>query len=1006
MNNRNRLLLSGLVVLLLAALTASGLMLTRGSSTRSNRVVATDKTACKPMTAHTGKCAKDREAPIANAGPAPVAPSLVRKSGPDEAAPEEDGESAPGETTPEVSETPPVTYQVRGHFKFSGLAGLELSALAALVEKETLPFELHLMNGNEIEWSLGDSLALDGKLSTTLDADGLPLFEDGTLKTGNWVATVALLDGAKSVQISAPHHGERLLDFGDMNIDLRSMLGEGVEVVTGRLIHSSGTAMVRILLEIKAYVPNPKPSESGTPVDVTTDTSDNGTFLCLVSFEGRLPSTFAWTMGLSGSGGAGSMKLPPPAIAGPVIDFGSVTFQCAIVELSANGWIADSERLLKAGPDATLEDLGEPVLHVEFSAFEQHFSGSLARSQSKVTLYVAPGNYQCTGQVEDGFTDYEAIESSIEVPHGGSLRFTVCLHKASPRIDAQPAEPSPPATQSPPREADPAPGKVRVILPKLPAQLSEIALVAIPRFAGAQEMTLLQECCQTELWEGDLPPGSWDILLTETRSFFGYENGVVSGPSMAEVVSNANIVVLMPGVGKPLWKEPVHSFAVKFTCEGQAIGLCAPFAYRDQGKAQWYAVGTSDVDGSSYWVETFIGPRQEISLADGNQEIEIAMAAGKDGVGSISHDFPCRVEVRFSRGGKRVAERWRVQGASGKYPDLYQCEATATDRKPVLLWLPPGKATISISRFGGGDEAFSREVEVKREGREVVEFDLDTCGLAINWAERYKNECNTNWLITDSSGRYVGFASHSGRFVRLEPGSYSIAPWYDFSRKQAIGFTVAAGSDTEIDLPYVDPIEEFAEVVLPYPQGLRPDSSGYYCNVGSYPIGFGDMETARPWMDMATLVGGKCTAEGVVMYVPVGVEFVVFAAVANYDREQGGLVARKSWCMTPRRMKVTSTEKKRLGNLWSEGVALATSWDKVTCDFRMTPGSNPLGVYYDKSWRVLPDGGYKLTWETPLAGGKPLAHTFLLDFSSTMGVPNKLPDALKLELEEAGFYKP
>ena len=941
---------------------------------------------------------------------------------------------------------------VRAKLQLKGGPGLELFRDGV---REEVPFIVEFMGPDDDQYQYYWDAGFDGDLETVVDREELPLTESGELKSGQWSADLAWND-TNALPIRTPVLTGRVLDFGSLDFEISNVLDANEYIVMGQAVHASGIPMAGVWLNMLTSCEGidtwNEVNVDSTGRFIFTLWESNATLQCQWSYSYREAEDL--------------VPLEAPKLEGRVYDFGKLVITCAAVEICVKGWMDDAQRRALAGEGVDLTKLLEPFLKVSFENYAESDDCVIAQSEGLAYMFLAPGPYRYNTDAHDCLACYEPTSGTIDAKRDkvtklgvqltrvGSLVVRVvsaegpvfhahvelvwenpggapAFHKlnvdlphqpwawAYPRdskvtlkasgdgwspvtVEVAPGAQSVTVTLTEKRALSEGEGEVEVTVPKLPGVITahhfQMQLVARTEVAGKEPVFVFLAQVFTDSdspYCHALPAGEWSILLQEERPYFGYPGGVVSGPVRVSVVGGQTTGVTLPAIAAPLWESGVKGFVADIQCEGRPVSL------EGSGFANGKAVVIGLEAGKLCQV-----PMQAYAIKDGEAEVplEVTGPAGPKENGRIYRNFASRIEVRVKRDGKPATGTFE---ASGYLTAKGQCHCSrrgAENESSLFLWLPAGDARVVLN--SAGLCGMSRDVVVKSNECIVVEFALNSNSLELTWDERYSSGDGAQWLIKDAKGAFVATALNQVRHIELPRGRYTIAPFGLADDKLTLQFEIPESGVARLSLPFVSAVQFTGSLVVPLPEGLKPDPDGYVVHVCWFPAAYGDMITGGNAIEITgDPVETRVTDESLrILYLPTGMEVVVFASIANMEESSSSNAFHRSWTAAPRRIKLDDAKPQSLANPWSLAVTKNNQWADSSAEFKLFPVSNPMGVYYDEYWAILPADTYICRWRyLPEGESTPAEVETIVTLVREDGKYCALPDNLAAEWKAKGL---
>ncbi|MCC6573582.1 MAG: hypothetical protein IT462_07315 [Planctomycetes bacterium] len=890
------------------------------------------------------------------------------------------------------------------------------------------------------------------KVEKVLDAESLPIKEDGTLKAVKWKMGVAWLIQYRDFA-AKPTWKDGVLDFGVLDIDLLALLGDDAWLAIGRISHVTGAPAAN---NNQFSLRRGDPEEKSNNFDIRTGA--DGVFLVVLDVFDPAEKT-EWRLHdddkFRDDDELREIVLTPQ-LEGRVLNF-EIVLGCAMVQFEVEGLLSEKERRDRAKTREYDETLWPYSLTMSFS-----FSNPVTRVHvfyleraASGTVFLTRGLYEYEATVSDDFARYQgqdgilvavdgkvtqlkvvfklvkSVVLEVVLPDGSNphpLRLKVKLVDAltkelcneqvfarAPLLEYPAGQLmevevwadgwAPVKTSVPPdcvsfeirlsQKGDSTKGLLRVKIPECPdgASKEDLALYVTAYASGNEERWdviggFTYSAGETK--EKYLEPGEWKLVIEEvSEAYWGYPGGIASGPIAVTIQAGKTTEVTLPAFGPPPWKKPVKGCVAMLTCEGRPISYDGPGKQGERGTNLAFPYGAV----CEY-------PADSYAIVDGEQQVPLELRPPGDDAPkpSFVHDFECRVEVRVTRNGKATVEPFQVEGAMTSASA--SCYAQSTDGSPAFLWLPVGEATVSLDQAPAPE--LKQSVEVRRGERAVVVFDKVVPAVKLIWDDKYATDKGTSWFVITGDGSALCALTPGQPSVKIEAGRHTARPALAADNAADIVFEVVLWADNELRLPFHPVVAMMGSLLLPYPEGLKRDPGGYVLLGEWFCTAFGGMNEALARHKLLSLkVIWRLTNDGLrITGLPLDTEVCVVAAIANNGFAE--LPSPKAWSVGSLQVKLTSTETKVIAGAWAAAAVLDSNWRECEKTVWFAVAGSPLEIEYTSRWTIIPTGEYDVEiYEDSQENSRTV--TRRLSFAPGLV---RMPEDLLKELRDLGWMKP
>ncbi|KAA0214505.1 hypothetical protein EDM80_06695 [bacterium] len=895
-----------------------------------------------------------------------------------------------------------------------------------------------------------------GLLEFEIERDALPRTESGSLHAEPWRMSLTL-DREHWMPVSPPRLTGKLLDFGVVEVDLQSLLGEGEVLAVGRLLQPGGQPLV--LLEWVEFTA--RKGEDYLQGDDSTD--DRGGFQFILP-EYQHDEAWTWQLSVNFAPDDEPFPMPKPRLTGRILDFGEVFVPCAALEVTLAGLAGEDERSRLAG------GVTPPTPTWEFSYRDHDIweSRGAAAPKNQVWVFARVGTYFYDVNVYDEVVSYCRVEGSITLKLNEVQRLTLSLERASsvhvqittadgPSDDAllvvtvdegeergrtvqqmqigrrrvSIATPAAPAAThitarvdgwaeqsleikaDSPREltltlTERAPkrmGTVRFRIPEWPKALSsdgDSLLLAVnlaePGGKSSRFSNIYIDPWQRQL-EIPMDSGTYEVSVCEAYDIWGYPMRQICPPLGYTVVAGEVVVVELPSFADPPWTYPTDSVQIQMRVDERVV------AYSGPGVASGKANATVRT-GSYQRNEVTLG---RFALTDGDQtvEMELIAPAARNEEARIVASVPARVEVRALRGGKALSANFTatLDGAGAA------CTAVVESDSRLLLWAPVGRKRLTISAPGMG--AQSRAVEVRAGECQVVEFSFDDTHAVFAWSERYVAEEGCHWRLYHQDGGRVAEVEDMTPAIQrqvLRPGSYYLRPWCIFDNSADLRFTMSEGQETRVEVPFVARPSPNTRVKIPLPDKLPRSPDGYELSVHWYPAAAASRTIGEQLVESSYAPEVRILSDQLVITgLPASVELAFTFSIGSFntDPNSDASYLPLGWLVPWRTIKLAEKADLVLNHAWVEGRTAHPHWSEVQVTLELHPDNAPAGAFYSTDdFQVFPPQTCLTRWSWHDDDGKETRRELRVQFSFSESGHARLPRELAQALADDGLYSP
>lgn len=891
---------------------------------------------------------------------------------------------------------------VRAHVVLTSQGGLE-----ALRRTARLPCDVcmrHVVSGAEPEDNYL-SFEADGIIERGYPSDFFPI-HDNTLSPAIWTARICWGEKDNFVAVAVPKLEGRVLDFGTLEFDLSTALGDQEWLVIGRLMHATGVpvhGMDSLWLEI------------GSPDNhCWFEQNEDGCFA--FSHWGEFSTdTRVWLV-ISDFEDETRQPLTKTAIKGRIVDLGDIVVNCAAVEATIAAWPEKDLRRARRGLDANVEppQLSAWLNLTTFStSAEIHF---MEPERTKVA-FVMPGPYRWSAYQSDETLAFAETGGEIILEAGKLTHLDVAfvpVHSVLVRFKAAGELGN---IQFEVQHIDADGESVEWENYQLPGSNQ-------PHAVANPKRMKLKFTATTSGWTPvmcDVPPEAteWTIEFTE-RAPSSAGVLIVELPKMPEFFKTHPIEIgifsglVVDGVAQPRhlasynqdstfwgqtneadllrWEVPLGATKVWLQEVSQVYGyprgiISGPVDCTVSGETPckvklpefgappWNVFAQSAVvrltcDGvpmnyygpvmqgeTSQVMSLYYDSQQRMSVGDyaipdGAQRHALQMTMPTEQAPRLlfERDFPARIEVRVRRGKTLVPCLIEVTVASSE--GSTSTEATSRENGKLRLWAPIGEVRVSVQLLGG-QTTLSRAITLGND-LTVMELAVEGSYARFSWHEQYSQGEGSYWWLRDAQGEMVTTLNASMTSLKLEPGAYVMVP--ENASKPEIAFAIAADSDAVVEVPFVPRLDYSGSFLVKYPKELKPDPDGYALEWYWYVPVSGDPAKDILSREYASEYGwARCTAEGVKFGdMPANLEFVLMLAIGALNDE--GDHAPQAWAISPMRVKLKGGELETLAVDWKRAAVLHQDWyEQYTIHWS---GPNGDATRYTQYNRILLPGTY------------------------------------------------
>lgn len=930
--------------------------------------------------------------------------------------------------------------------------------LHSLLRDDAETFWVGVSQGNPEEILFEDGRDADrrGLLEFEIERNALSLTEGGDLLPNPWRVSLTM-EREQWLPVSPPRLTGKLLDFGVVEVDVQSLLGEGELLVVGRLLQPGRQPLIhQEWVEFTA-----RKGEDQLEGDDSTD--DQGGFQFFLS-EYQHDEAWTWHLSASFTPDDEPFAMPKPKLTGRILDFGEVFVPCAALQVTLLGLAGEEERSRLAG------GMTPPTPTWEFSFRDHDVWESRAASAPKnqIWVFARVGTYFYDVNVYDEVVLYRRMEGSVTLKLNEVQRLVLNLERVNSvsvqvttadgpsdeahlvvtcdegeergqtvqqmrvgRRRVSIATPEAPTTThitakvdgwadqsleikaDSPREltltlTERTPkrmGKVRFRIPEWPKALSSDgdSLLLAVSMAESDGKSSRVSNIYIDPWqrEIELPfdAGRYEVSVCEAYDLWGYPMRQICPPLGYTVIAGEVVVVEFPGFADPPWTYSTETIHVMMRVDERVVTYSGP------GVAGGRANAT---------VQTGIYRRKEVTpgryaLFDGEQtvELELIPPPARNQEARVVANVPARVEVRATRGGKPLSSNFTavLEGAGAS------CTAFVENDSRLLLWAPVGKKRVSLS--APGIESQSRAVEVRAGECQVVEFSFDDTHLVLAWHERYMSEEGCFWrLYHQEGGRVEGVRDVTPVIQRqvLQPGSYYLRPWCIFDDSADLRFTLNEGQETRVEVPFVAKPSQSTRLKIPLPEKLPRSPDGYECSLHWYPASAGNREKGEQLVESFEDVEMRILSDQIVISgLPASIELAFTFSLGSYcdNPESAASYLPLGWLVPWRTLKLAEKADLVLNTAWVEGRTAHTEWGELQTTLELHPENTPAGAFYSTDYfHVLAPGSYLVRWSRYDDDGKETRRELRVTFTFSEPLHARLPRELAQALTDDGLYSP